>query len=63
MIILISLMFASPSFAPPVPPVIHGSEEDEPAGGGAPVGEGTGLLILAAGAYTWFRNRKRETEE
>jgi hypothetical protein len=45
-VLLLVAHFSTGIQAQPSPPVVHGSTEDEPAGGGAPIGDG--LLILGA---------------
>jgi hypothetical protein len=54
--LLLSLVFTlqSVSFsqgAPPPPPPQHGTAENAPPGGGAPIGEGLFFLIGLAGLY------------
>jgi len=37
--------------APPPPPGVHGTNTNQPAGGGAPIGSGIGFLLALGGAY------------
>lgn len=63
------LTFSIQSWAgnPPGPPSNHGSSNDEsPSGGGAPIGEGLGILLLLAGAYgsnKWFLQKSSEEKQ
>jgi hypothetical protein len=57
-----SLLF--PQGAPPPPPSGHGSEINQPAGNGAPIGSGLGILLALGAAYggkkVWDYRRKLE---
>ncbi len=37
--------------APPPPPADHGEGGNQPAGGGAPIGSGIGILLALGAAY------------
>lgn len=51
---------------PPNPPGVgHGGTGDQPAGGGAPIGSGIGILLALGatyGAAKFYQTRKDETE-
>jgi hypothetical protein len=54
---LISLgLFADP----PGMPGSHGSNGDQPPGGGAPIGAGIGLLVAMGSVYGAFKMKREE---
>lgn len=50
-ILLFQVAVFSQSAPPPPPGVGHGSHDNQPPGGGAPIGAGIGILMLMAAGY------------
>jgi hypothetical protein len=51
---------------PPPPPSEHGNSNNQPAGGGAPIGEGLMILSMLGFAYAgrkWYLRRKQALAE
>jgi len=51
---------------PPPPPSQHGENGNQPAGGGAPIGEGLAILTMLGagyGARKWYIKHKRSLAE
>jgi len=63
--IAISVQFTSFAQSSPPPPPGHGQSGNQPAGGGAPIGHGAGLLLLMASGYGLLKiyNTKRNPQE
>ena len=54
----------SPAIAdPPFPPAQHGNGGNQPAGGGAPIGDGMFLLLALSAAYGTRKAYKSHHEE
>jgi hypothetical protein len=49
-------------YSQPQPPNDAGAGT-EPVGGGAPIGEGTGVLVIMGAVYAWHRIRKNKERE
>ncbi len=60
----ISPLFLNAQGAPPPPPGDHGQSGNQPAGNGAPIGSGLGILLALGAAYggkkVWDYRRNME---
>ena len=50
-VLFFAALFVAVAQEPPPPPDTHGSTEDAPAGGGAPIGSGLIVLLSLGAAY------------
>jgi len=55
MAIAVSIQLTSFAQSSPPPPPGHGQSGNQPAGGGAPIGYGAGLLLVMATVYGGFK--------